>query len=373
MSDEREAPATVPDDISVEPNPHEVKRIKAEIDITDRAALLGYGDQAQREVSAYADSILRDTMNKDSGDVGALLSDLLIKVQGLDPTTLQKAGFFDRLFGGLKRRVARFQHRFENVAEQVDAVSLELERSRDRLKRDIAMLDGLYDKNLDHLRLLEAYIVAGAEYLDEARGSAVPKLEKEAEEAAEGAPSQMAAQRLRDATQALDRLEKRVHDLKLSRMIAIQAMPQIRLIQSGNSTLADKLQTSMHTTIPTWKNQMTVALALYRQHNALALQKEVSETTNELLRKNAEQLRQGTVDIEREAQRGIVDVETLAAVNQDLIGTIAEVLAIQKEGREKRQAAEAEMKRIEGELKRTLISASRGEAPAGQSSAAETR
>lgn len=372
MSDEREAPAALPDDISVDPNPHEVKRIKAEIDITDRAALLGYGDQAQREVSAYADAVLRETMSRDSGDVGALLSDLLVKVKGLDPTTLGKTGLVDRMLGGAKRRVARFQHRFENVAEQVDAVSLELERSRDRLKRDIAMLDGLYDKNLDHLRMLEAYIVAGEEYLADARADMIPRLETEAEMADEGAPAQMAAQRLRDAMQALDRLEKRVHDLKLSRMIAIQAMPQIRLLQSGNSTLADRLQTSMHTTIPTWKNQMTVALALYRQHNALALQKEVSETTNELLRKNAEQLRQGTVGIEAESQRGIVDVETLTAVNEDLIGTIADVLEIQKQGRERRAAAEAEMKRIEHELKQTLIGTMRGESQADRE-AAETR
>lgn len=368
MTDEHDLPATVADDIAVDPNPHEVNRLKAEIDITDQAALLGFGDRAQREVSAYADRVLRDTMNSDAGDVGELLSDLLVKVRGLDPTTLGDLGVVDRLFGGLKRKVTRFKHRFENVAEQVDAVALELEKARDRLKRDIAMLDGLYDKNLEHLRMLEGYIVAGEEYLDEARASLVPKLEKEVEEAQEGAPAQIAAQRLRDASQALDRLERRIHDLKLSRMIAVQTMPQIRLMQAGDSTLADKLQTSMHTTIPTWKNQMTVALALYRQHGALALQKEVSETTNALLTKNAEQLRQGMGEIEAEAQRGIVDVETLAKVNDELIGTIADVLEIQHEGRERRRAAEAEMRRIEGELKETLVRASRGEDPAASES-----
>lgn len=334
-----------------------VSKIKGEIDLADRAQLISFGDTAQREVAAFADRILSETLNKDTGPVGNLLSDMMLKVKGLDPKSLDKLGFFERIFGGLKAKVERFKSQFTTVAAQIDRIAIELQSQQEILKRDIAMLDGLHGKNLDQMKMLEAFIVAGTEYVEEARTKLLPELEQKVQSAGEGAEGQLAAQALNDARQALERLEKKIHDLKLSRVIALQALPQIRLVQSGNATLVEKLQSSVATTIPTWKNQMTIALAIHRQREALELQKNVSEATNQMLRDNAERLRAGTVEVEQESQRGVVDIETLTKVNDELIGTINDVLRIQEEGREQRKAAEVEMKRIEGELKDTLAQA----------------
>src|SRR5215472_3137366 len=332
-------------DVALSPDPALVSRIRGEIRLSDRAQLVSFGDDAQRDVAAYADQILRNTLNRDSGTAGNLLTELLTAVNKLDPASLRNASFLERMFGGLKAKLLRFKEQFSTLASQVDRVSLELERHQDTLRRDIAMLDGLYDRNLGHLRQLEAYIVAGTQVVAETQLTGVPVLEKRAAAAGDGVAGQMAG------------LERKVHDLKLSRVIAMQTMPQIRLIQNGDAALAEKLQSSITATIPTWKNQMTIALALNRQEEALALQRKVSETTNEMLKRNAEQLRSGMTGIEREAQRGIVDVETLAQVNRQFIDTVNEVLQIQRDGRQRRQAAETALQRIEAELKRTLAQA----------------
>lgn len=345
------------EETALSPDVARVSKIKGEIDLADRAQLISFGDTAQREVAAFADRILSETLNKDTGPVGNLLSDMMLKVKGLDPKSLDKLGFFERIFGGLKAKVERFKSQFTTVAAQIDRIAIELQSQQEILKRDIAMLDGLHAKNLDQMKMLEAFIVAGTEYVQEARTKLLPELEQKVQSAGEGAEGQLAAQALNDARQALERLEKKIHDLKLSRVIALQALPQIRLVQSGNATLVEKLQSSVATTIPTWKNQMTIALAIHRQREALELQKNVSEATNQMLRDNAERLRGGTVEVEQESQRGVVDIETLTKVNDELIGTINDVLRIQEEGREQRKAAEVEMKRIEGELKDTLAQA----------------
>lgn len=338
-----------------EPDPALVARIRQEIRLDDRAALTAYGDQAQRGVAAFADTILRDTLNKDSGAVGDLLSDMIVKVNSLDPASLAKTGLLERLWGGAKARLLRFKERFTSLAAQVDRIALELERRSDALRRDIAMLDGLFDRNLAQLRELEAYIVAGGEVVEEARRVHLPALEARARAAGDGIEGQLATQAAADLAQGIERLERKLHDLKLSRMIAMQAMPQIRLVQNGDAALVEKLQSSIATTIPTWKNAMTIALALHRQGEAIKLQREVADTTNALLRANAEALRTGAAGIEREVQRGIVDIETLAQVNRSFVATIDEVLAIQRDGRARRQAAEAELVRIEGELKRAVL------------------
>lgn len=345
------------DETALSPDKALVAKIKEDIDITDRAHLISFGDSAQREVAAFADRILAETLNKDTGPVGGLLSDMMLKVKGLDPKSLEKLGFFERIFGGMKAKVEKFKSQFTNVAAQIDRIALELQGQQETLKRDIAMLDGLHEKNLEQMKTLEAFIVAGTEYLEDARKNTIPAMEARLAEAGDGAEGQLAAQQLNDARQALERFEKKIHDLKISRVIALQALPQIRLVQSGNATLVEKLQSSVATTIPTWKNQMTIALAIHRQREALELQKNVSDATNEMLKDNAERLRAGTVEVERESQRGVVDIETLSKVNEELIGTINDVLRIQEEGRQQRAVAEQEMKRIEVELKDTLAQA----------------
>ena len=350
-----EAVSAVPAMASSGPDQALVQRIRQEIRLDDRSGLASYGDEAQRGVAAFADAILRDTMNKDSGAVGELLSDMIVKVNGLDPASLNKSGFLDRLWGGAKARILRFKEQFASLAAQVDRIAHELERRSDALKRDIAMLDGLYQRNLAQMRDLEAYVVAGSSVVEEARRDQLPALEARARAAGEGVEGQLLTQQAADLAQAVERLERKVHDLKLSRTIAMQTMPQIRLIQNGDAALVEKLQASISTTIPVWKNGMTIALAIHRQEEALKLQREVSDTTNALLKANAEKLRMGRAGIERELQRGVVDIETLTHVNRQFVATIDEVLTIQREGRAKRQAAETELARIESELKHKLL------------------
>jgi len=344
-------------DVSVRPDPDLVNRIKNEIRLSDSTRIATFGGEAQRDVASFADTILRDTANRDSGPIGDLITSMIVSVNKLDPDSLRNASLFERWFGGIKGKVIKFREQFRLLANQVDRISLELERKQDVLKRDVTMLDGLFAKSLDQLKFLEAYIVAGSERIEEEKRTRLAELEQKAAAAGDGAAGQIAAQELNDYRQALDRLERKLHDLKLSRVMAMQTLPQIRLIQNGNVALVEKLQSSLTQTIPAWKQQMTVALALHNQSEALNLQRKVSETTNAILRKNAEQLRTGTAGIEREVQRGIVDVETLAQVQRDFTATLNEVLAIQQEGRAKRLAAEQEMQRIERELKATLVQA----------------
>lgn len=350
------AVADTPSDVAIRPDPALVQRLNGEVQLSDSTRIATFGGEAQREVASFADTILRETANRDAGPIGDLINSMILSVNKLDPDSLRNASFFERLFGRVKGKIVKFREEFQSLANQVDRISLELERNQDVLKRDVAMLDGLFAKSLDQLRFLEAYIVAGSERLDEEKRTRLVELEKQAT-ASDSAAGQIAAQHLNDFRQALDRLERKLHDLKLSRVMALQTLPQIRLIQNGNVALVEKLQSSLTQTIPAWKQQMTVALALHNQAGALDLQRKVSETTNEILRKNAEQLRTGTIGIEREVQRGIVDIETLAQVQRDFAATLNDVLAIQQQGRAKRLAAEQEMLRIEKDLKATLVQA----------------
>lgn len=340
-----------------------VAEIRAGIDLDDRAAVSEFGEHAQRAVAEFADSVLRETMNKDAGPIGELLGDMLAKVQGLAPDRLKEQGLVEKLLGGTRRKVVRFKEQFGTVAAQVDRIAIALDRERDGLRRDVAMLDQFYLRNLEHLRQLEAHIEAGERHAAEYEAAELPRLEQAARRA-EGGESHLAAQRLSDARQAVERFQRRLHDLKLSRAVAQQSLPQIRLIQGGNEALIDKLQSSISTTIPTWKNQMTIALALHRQENALNLDREVADATNAMLRKNAEMLKTGSLELERQAQRGVVDVETLQETNRKLVETISGVLEIQRGGNERRRQAEQQLQRIEADLKDALTAASEGRVPA---------
>lgn len=343
------------------PNADLVSEIRAAIDLDDRQSVAAFGEHAQRAVAEFADGVLRETMNKDAGPIGELLADMLGKVQGLAPDRLKEQGLVERLLGGSRRKVVRFKEQFGSVAAQVDRIAIELDRQRDGLRRDVAMLDQFYLRNLEHLRQLEAHIEAGERYLADYEARELPGLERAAREAGAG-ESHLAAQRLNDARQAVERFRRRLHDLKLSRAVAQQSLPQIRLIQGGNETLIDKLQSSITTTIPTWKNQMTIALALHRQETALSLDREVADATNAMLRKNAEMLKTGSLELERQAQRGVVDIETLQETNRKLVETISGVLEIQRSGNQKRRQAEQQLQQIETELKQALTDASRPDA-----------
>lgn len=331
-----------------------VRDIKAGLDLTDSAQVLQFGGKVQASIAEFADGILKTVAAKDSGAAGEALADLMAKVRDLDADALsKKSGFLGRLFGTAKNEIASFLGRYEKVSTQIDRIVLKLEETKDQLLRDVVMLDMLFERNRDNFKALNLHIRAGEELLAETRASLLPALEAAANDP-DPALAQINAQKLNDARQAIDRFEKKLQDLRLSKTVTLQTMPQIRLIQSNDTVLVEKIQSSILNTIPIWKNQMVIAISIARSQGALELQRKVTDTTNDLLKKNAELLKQGTIGVAQEAERGIVDIETLQAVNRDLISTIDEVIKIQTEGRAKRQAAEGELVKIETELKQRL-------------------
>ena len=330
-----------------------VDAIKESLDLTDSQACIQYGTGAQRNISDFSESILSTVRSKDSGYVGELLSQILSNVKDLEvdnPGSGQ--GFLDKIpfFKSVKNNVDRLVTRYEKVQVQIDRIEAELEKARMSMLKDIGMFDTMYEKNLEYFHELNLYIAAGDEKIKELRETDIPRLQAEA--AASTDP--MAVQLVRDFEENVNRFEKKVHDLKLSRTIAIQTAPQIKLIQNNDKLLVDKIQTATLNTIPIWKSQIVIALGLGKQQKVLQLNQEISETTNELLKRNSQLLRTNTVETARESERSVVDLETLKKTNEDLIATIQETLQIQQEGRKKRQEAEGELVKFEDQLKQIL-------------------
>lgn len=331
-----------------------VEELKNSINLMDSQTTIQYGVGAQRNISSFSDHILAQVRSKDSGYVGELMSELVLKVKdaGVD---LLEDGPLDKIpfLKNASRAVKRFMQRYEKLEVQIDHIEQQLEQARMQMLKDITMFDGLYEKNLEYFQELQIYIAAGEEKLKELREITLPRLHAEA--SAKGDP--MSAQAVRDFEDTVNRFEKKIHDLKLSKTIAIQTAPQIRLIQNNDKMLVDKIQTAVLSTIPLWKSQIVIALGLHRQESVLKMQRSVSDATNTLLTKNAELLRQNSTEVAKESERSIVDLETLKKVNADLISTIEETIKIQQEGRAARQGAEAELLGIEQQLKQALLTA----------------
>ncbi len=350
---------TTPEEISAQISvltPEERRQadeIREQIDVRDSQMVMQFGAGARQNIADFSENILKNIRAKDSGYVGALMTDLVTNVEKLDFDSLEKGNGILGLFQKLEAKVKRFLAQYEKLELQVDRIEGKLEEARMEMLKDIGILDSLYEKNLNYFRQLQVYITAGQEKLDELREKTIPSLRAEAEKS--GDP--MHAQLVRDFEDLVNQFEKKLYDLKTSKTIAIQTAPQIRLIQNNDKLLADKIQTAIQETIPLWKSQMVMALGLYRQQEALRLQRNVTETTNAMLLKNSEKLKQNTLDVAKESERGIVDIETLKKANQNLISTINEAVRIQKEGHEKRAAAEQELLKIESEIRRTLIGA----------------
>lgn len=350
---------TTPEEISAQISvltPEERRQadeIREQIDVRDSQMIMQFGAGARQNIADFSENILKNIRAKDSGYVGALMTDLVTNVEKLDFDSLEKGNGILGLFQKLEAKVKRFLAQYEKLELQVGRIEGKLEEARMEMLKDIGILDSLYEKNLNYFRQLQVYITAGQEKLDELREKTIPSLRAEAEKS--GDP--MHAQLVRDFEDLVNQFEKKLYDLKTSKTIAIQTAPQIRLIQNNDKLLADKIQTAIQETIPLWKSQMVMALGLYRQQEALRLQRNVTETTNAMLLKNSEKLKQNTLDVAKESERGIVDIETLKKANQNLISTINEAVRIQKEGHEKRAAAEQELLKIESEIRRTLIGA----------------
>ena len=328
-----------------------VEQIKEQIDVTDSQMLMQFGSGAKQNIADFSENILNNIRSKDTGYVGDLMTDLIAKVEGLDFESLEQERGLMGLFRKAEAKVKKFMAQYQTLEVQVDAIEAKLDEARMGLLKDIGMFDALYEKNLDYFRQLQLYIVAGEEAIEKLKQETIPSLRREA--AASDDP--MNAQVVRDFEDTVAQFEKKVFDLKTSRTIALQTAPQIRLIQNNDKLLADKIQTAVQETIPLWKSQMVMALGLYRQQEALKLQRSITDTTNELLVKNSEKLKQNTIEVAKESERGIVDIETLKKANENLIATMNETLKIQQEGRQKRAQAEAELQKIENEVKEVLL------------------
>lgn len=329
----------------------QVEEIKSKIDLMNSGYALQFGSGAQKNMADFSDSLLSQVRTKDSGEVGALLTDLSGKINEFNRK--ESDSFVKKLplIGALVSKGETMLASYEKLSTKVDKIQSELEKSKTTMMKDIMLFDALYQKNLEYFKHLELYIRAGEEKLVEMRSTVLPKLRADA--AASADP--MAGQVVSDFESNVDRFEKKVHDLKISKTIAIQTAPQLRLIQNNDKILVERVQSAIYNAIPLWKNQIVIALGLTRQQNVLKMQQAISDTTNELLKRNAEMLKINSIETAKENNRSIVDIETVRKVNDDLVTTIEETLKIQQEGRQARQSAEQELLQIENRLKETLL------------------
>lgn len=331
----------------------QAKQLAAKIDANDAQSVISYGSAAQAKLSEFSQSMLNHVQAQDIGPVGDSLTELMYRLQEANPDELRagEGNIFQRVFGKVKQSIYEVTAKYQKIGAQIDKISVKLDKEKDGLLKDNLMLEQLYQKNKDYFDALNIYIAAGELKMEELQTTIIPEAMKRAEETGD----QMDVQIANDYTQFLDRLDKRTHDLRLARQITIQQAPQIRLIQNTNQALAEKIQASIATAIPLWKNQVVIALTLLRQKDAVTAQRQVSETTNDLLKKNSEMLKISAIETAKENERGIVDIETLQTTQNDLIETIQETLRIQKEGKEKRRHAEVELGHMEEDLKQKLL------------------
>ncbi len=336
-----------------EENKKRALELANQIDPTNHQAVIAYGTNAQSQLLNFSSSMLEHVQNKDIGPIGDILSELMGKLKDVNPDELtpEKKNFFSKMFGKVSNSIQEVMSKYQKTGAQIDRITVKLNQSKEILLTDVKTLEQLYEKNKDYFRALNIYIAAGELKIEELRTKTIPELKKKAETTND----QMMYQEVNDMVQFTDRLEKRLYDLKLSRQITIQSAPQIRMIQNTNQALAEKIQTSIMTAIPLWKNQIAIALTLIRQRQAVEAQKQVSQTTNDLLLKNAEMLKSNTIETARENERGLVDIETLKKTQSNLISTLEETIKIQQEGRTKRAQAEQELISMENDLKEKLL------------------
>lgn len=328
-------------------------QLAEQIPVGNYEAIITYGANAQGELSRFSHKMLDHVQSQDIGPVGDVLKELMERLGEIDPDDLseKKQSVLGKLFGRVSKSIQEMMTKYQKLSTQIDRIGVQLEHSKRGLIEDVKMLDELYEQNKTYFQALNVYIAAAEIKRDELTYEIIPNMRREAELSSD----QMAFQEVNDMVQFLDRLEKRLYDLQLSRQITIQSAPQIRMIQQTNQTLAEKIQSSIMTSIPLWKNQIAIALTLNRQRKAVESQKLVTKTTNDLLIKNSEMLKMNSIETAKENERGIIEIDTLKQTQENLIQTIEETLLIQADGRAKRKAAEIEIGRMEEELKQRLI------------------
>ena len=347
-----EKPARIIDTLTEE-NRQKALSLADQIDIRNHQAIIQYGTQAQSKLLNFSHTMLEQVQNKDVGEIGDILSELMRKLDHVNPDELapEKRNFFSQLFGKISGSVHEILSKYQKTGAQIDRITVKLEHCKNGLLTDNMLLEDLYEKNKEYFLTLNIFIAAGEAKLEILREKTIPELQRKAEQSQD----QMQVQEVNDMMQFADRLEKRIYDLKVSRQITTQTAPQIRLIQNTNQALAEKIQSSIMTAIPLWKNQIAIALTLIRQRHAVEAQKQVSKTTNELLLKNSEMLKVNSIETAKENERGVVDIETLKKTQENLVTTLEETLRIQADGRTKRQQAEQELISMENELKQKLL------------------
>ncbi|MDQ0975113.1 uncharacterized protein YaaN involved in tellurite resistance [Neobacillus niacini] len=349
----QEAKPTKLIDIIPEENRAKAYQLAEQIDPKNHQAMITYGTQAQGKLLSFSHTMLEHVQKKDIGEVGEIISDLMKRLDEVNPDELKdgKPSFFGRMFGKISNSLQEVLSKYQKTGAQIDRISVKLDRSKNVLLSDIKLLEQLYETNKEYFHALNVYIAAGEIKLEELHQKTIPEMKR----AAAATNDQMKVQEVNDMIQFADRLDKRLYDLKLSREITIQSAPQIRLIQNTNQALVEKIQSSIMTAIPLWKNQVAIALTLIRQRHAVEAQKKVSQTTNELLLKNAEMLKTNTIETAKENERGLVDIETLKKTQENLITTLEETMRIQEEGRHKRRLAEQELANMENDLRLKLL------------------
>ena len=323
------------------------------IDINDATQIISFGAAAQEKISKFSDSILEDVKTKNVGEVGDLLANLVSQIKSFDADIAgtSKQGFIKKLFTNAKKELDMIVAKYSKIEKNIDTIEGGLEKDKLQMLKDISMFDAMYEKNLEYFKEISLYIIAGEKKLDELRNKTMPELKAKAEKSGD----QMDIQKVNDLEQMINRFEKKIYDLKTTRLISIQMAPQIRLLQNNEAELVEKIQSSITNTIPLWKNQMVIALGINNAKKALKSQQAVSKLTNEMLVKNSETLKQGSVEIAEESEKAIVNVETLQKTNQDLIETLDKVIEIHKNGRIKRAEAEKTLEEIEKELKAKML------------------
>lgn len=347
-------PEEIPEDLS-ENNltPEEKKMVEdfaKTIDVTNSNVILTYGAAAQQKIAGFSESALKSVRTKDMGEIGEMVSNLVTELRAFSPEEESKGGFFS-LFKKPANKIAAMKAKYDKAETSVDKICAQLEAHQIQLMKDVAMLDQMYQVNLNYFKELSMYILAGKRRLNEVRTTILPELMEKARQS--GLPED--AQAANDMDALCNRFEKKIHDLELTRVISIQMAPQIRLVQGNDTLMTEKIQSTIVNTIPLWKSQMVLSLGLSHSLDAMEAQRKVTDLTNDLLKKNADALKTATVETAKESERGIVDIETLQHTNESLISTLDEVMRIQEEGRQKRRDAEAELGRMEGELKQKLL------------------
>ena len=340
-------------DLLSEEEKNAIDDFNQKIDITDSTQVLQYGVAAQEKISKFSDSILEDVKTKNIGETGDLLASLVSQIKSFDSDISkgEKKGFLSKLFYNVQRELNQIVAKYNKIEKNIDTIEKGLEKDKLQMLKDISVFDTMYEKNLEYFKEISLYIIAGERKIEELRNVVLPSLREQAQASGE----QLDIQKVNDMENMVNRFEKKIYDLKTTRIISIQMAPQIRLLQNNEAELVEKIQSSLTNTIPLWKNQMVLSLGIHNAKQALKSQQAVSKLTNDMLKSNSETLKQGSVEIAEESEKAIVNIETLQKTNQDLIETLDKVIEIHKNGRIKRQEAEKKLEELEKELKSKML------------------